>query len=297
MSLAQRLDGEVLSCDSMQVYRGMDIGTAKPPMDVREGIPHHLFDILEIHEPYDANQFVLRARQVLEGIRGRGRVPILAGGTGLYARALVYGMRMLPADRATLRQVEQQYEQPGGRDRLLAELRRASPSLGEIPLANPRRIIRAVEVLRLSGLPPWEHPRHEESEPLPGFRQFVLTPPGADCHHRWIAERTARMLRSGWLEETRGLVARGLLHTPTARQALGYDVIAQFLQHEARALDVLLEVLVAKTCQYAKRQRTWFRHQHPGAQVVPLPDASPSREVVSDVGERIVHFLANASTE
>jgi tRNA dimethylallyltransferase len=270
--LAEELDGEILSCDSMQVYRGLDVGTAKPGPDMRARCPHHFIDLLEIGEPWDASRFVEQARPLLAEIRARGRLPVLAGGTGLYARALLYDFALLPAEPGLFAQVEQELAEPEGPEQLRRELLAAARKPSDAPpdtLRNPRRLARAVEVLRLTGSPPWELAPERPTKPSLPVRQFILLPTMAILRPR-IEQRTGWMLDHGWIEEAECAIAAGLLHTPTARQALGYRDIAAYLRGEIPDRESLLQVLVGRTVQYARRQRTWFHHQHPGAELIEI---------------------------
>ena len=275
INLALHLQGEVISCDSMQVYRGLDVGTAKPSPETRTRVPHHLIDILDISERFDASSFMAHAREAEKGIRGRGHVPILAGGTGLYARAFVYGLQMLPARRSLSSQLETQFSSATGPQELRRELLNwAHADRSEVPndaLVNPRRLLRAVEVLRLTGAPPWKH--HTKSKEL-GYacRQIVILPGNGVMRQRFGA-RTKEMLENGWIEETRTLVGNGLLASPTARQALGYAEIAEFLRlGRGNSLSALCERIVSRTMKFARRQKTWFKHQHPGAKTLNIED-------------------------
>jgi tRNA dimethylallyltransferase len=281
--LAEALGGEIVSCDSMQVYQGLDIGTAKPTMAMRARCPHHFVDVLPLSEPWDAHRFVEAARPLLAAIQARGALPILAGGTGLYARALLYGFEMLPADRALFQRIEAELAAPGGNERLADELRTAVADPAKIPLdtlQNPRRLARAVEVLRLTGRPPWELAKDRPREPVVPVRQFILMPNMAVLRPR-IERRTAWMLEHGWIEEGQAALAAGLLRTPTAKQALGYREIDAYLRGELADRDALLQALVGRTVKYARRQRTWFRHQHPGAELLEI-DEPTTAEALRD---------------
>ena len=263
MELAERLSGELISCDSMQVYRGLPIGTAQPSEEERVHVPHHLVACLELAQPWNANLFVPRARQLIAEIVARHRQPIVVGGTGLYARALCYDFQLLPADAALAAQLRERSATEAG----CASLREELSAAGEVPddlMRNPRHLARAVEVLRLTGEPPWRLSRRSET-PLPGFRQFCLLP-NFDALKMRIRRRTAAMVAAGWIVECRAALQNGLAKAPTAWQALGYRDIAGYLAGQGPATEAALtEVLANRTIQYARRQLTWFRHQHPGA--------------------------------
>ena len=270
LEIAQRVGGEIVSVDSMQVYRGMDIGTAKATPEERLLVPHHLIDILDIHEPYDAFRFVEHARRAMEEIHARGRVTILVGGTGMYAKSLVYGHTMPPADRQVLAGLTREYHQTGGKEKLQAELNAASPEAARLLTPNPRRLLRAVEALRLGASVPFGPVTARAAKR--GFLQFVLLPPAGELRAS-IVGRTESMLAHGWLDEARQLAAMGLPRTPTARQALGYAEVLAFLGGSGGSLADLRQAVVQRTWQFARRQRTWFRHQHPGAFLLTLRPA------------------------
>ena len=270
--LAHDLGGEVISCDSMQIYKGLAIGTAQPGPEELAMAPHHLVNQLDIQAPWNVNLFVPAAKDLISQIQRRGRHAILAGGTGLYARALLYGFSLMPSDPAIAAALREESATPEGCRRLRAELSQA----GELPedlARNPRHLARAVEVFRLTGKAPWELQR-KNAVPAPGFRQFCILPDFTLLKER-IRLRTQKMLEAGWVEECRQALAQGLENTPTAWQALGYRDIAEFLhQGEPGGQEALQELLANRTIQYARRQLTWFRHQHPGATPIPVNDFS-----------------------
>ena len=259
LRLAERLDGEIISVDSMQVYRGMDIGTAKPSPADRGGVPHHLIDVVEVTEPFDAAQFVCLAREAVAEIQSRRRVPILCGGTGLYFKTLLEGLGPAPPADAVLRAALAATPLPD----LLRELAERDPATYQrIDRQNPRRVIRAVEVIRLSGRPfsalraDWQlSPHPSPSSPL----HYGFARSAADLHRR-IEARVDAMFRAGWVAETEQLMQRGLAQNETAMQALGYRQIVEHLRGE-RSLPETIERVKARTRQFAKRQMTWFRRQ------------------------------------
>jgi len=281
--LAQKLGREIVSCDSMQVYRGLEIGTAQPSQEELNTVPHHLIACLDIHEPYDVNRFLDRAGKVLATIRSRLPAAIIVGGTGLYARALVYGHALLPADPEVTAQIHSIWNGPEGRAILEQRLVKAAGGRHAVPpdtLLNPRRLLRACEVLAITGQLPWQlHPR--ENTPSPEYRQYCLLPDFSLLKER-IRRRTTLMLERGWLEEARNAIADGLLDTPTARQALGYRDIADYLQGNSPAKDLpaLTELLANRTIQYARRQYTWFRRQHPGAVLLNVSSADEALKAI-----------------
>jgi tRNA dimethylallyltransferase len=234
--------------------------------------PHHLVDILSITERYDTNRFLTRARPLLQRLQQQGRPAVVVGGTGLYAKALLYGFELEPSDHSLAATLAQQAQTDQGLDELEREVAALDPERAAALRTNPRHLVRAVEVLRLSGrLPQRQEPAQgQDCRPVPGSRQFVVLPPQDEFRHR-IVDRVHEMLAQGWIEETRELVRKGLMETPTARQALGYRDIAAWLDAGTPGGEgALVETLIARNLQYARRQRTWFRRQHPGAILLPL---------------------------
>ncbi len=283
--LAEGLGGEVVNCDSMLVYRGLNIGTAKPTPSELSRVPHHVIDCLDLADPCGAAAYVALATSRLAEIEGRGRIAVLAGGTGLYARSLIYGLTDLPADAALAAELQRSLARPDGLEALRAELAAHTGTPGAIPAQvwqNPRRLIRAVEVLRLTREVPWRlHPQRPPIPQLP-FDQYVLLPDMAVLKPRIMA-RTAAMLRAGWVDEARALIRHGLLDTPTARQALGYRDIAEFLAGRIPTAADLADTIDRHTLAYARRQRTWFRHQHPGAILVVIRRQTSPEELAEAI--------------
>jgi tRNA dimethylallyltransferase len=259
LSLAEKAGGEIISVDSMQVYRGLDIGTAKPAAEDRARVPHHLIDGVELTEAFDAAKFVELARRADEEIRTRGRIPIFCGGTGLYLKAYLEGLGAAPPADAKLR-AELETTPP---EELLRELQQRDPATYErIDKQNPRRVIRALEVIRLTGQPfsqqraAWSSPSTLNPHPSP---LFGLQRPAGDLHAR-INARVEEMFACGLVEETRGLLQRGLERNQTAMQAIGYRQVVEHLRGE-RSLAETIDLVKIKTRQFAKRQMTWFRRQ------------------------------------
>jgi len=263
LCLAERLGGEIISVDSMQVYRGLDLGTAKPPPAARQRVPHHLIDVVELSEAFDAAQFVRRAKAAVEDIQGRARLPILCGGTGLYFKAFLEGLGGAPAPAATLRcELE---KTPLAE--LLRELEQKDPvTFQKIDRRNPRRVVRAVEVIRLTGRPfsaqraAWA-PGAASLGPGGSPFYFGFARTTADLRAR-IDARVEEMFERGLVAETERLLERGLAANRTAMQAIGYRQAVEHLRGE-RSLAETVELVRIRTRQFAKRQLTWFRrHGH-----------------------------------
>ncbi|MGO9204151.1 MAG: tRNA (adenosine(37)-N6)-dimethylallyltransferase MiaA [Limisphaerales bacterium] len=259
VGLAERLGGEIVSVDSMQVYRGLDIGTAKPSAEQRARVPHHLIDVVEVSQPFDAARFAQLAVEAATGIRARGRVPILCGGTGLYFKALFEGLGEAPPGDAALRSALASMPLP----ELLRELAERDPlAYGRIDRQNPRRVIRAVEVIRLTGRPFSEQRAQWDGGPQTaghGCLLLGLQRAAGDLRRR-IDARVQEMFRRGLEAETQRLLQEGLGQNPTAMQALGYRQVAQYLAGQ-RSLAETVELVKVRTRQLAKRQMTWCRRQ------------------------------------
>lgn len=259
MALAEMFSGEIVSVDSMQVYRGLDIGTAKPTASERARIPHHLIDVVDLSEAFDAAAFCRLARTAVDGIQSKGRTPIFCGGTGLYFKAWMEGLGEAPPKDDTLRAALNQRALPD----LLEELKQRDPETFEvIDRNNPRRVVRALEVTLLTGKPfsaqraPWQTLPSNPS----GRSDFLyLCREPHDLAQR-IQSRVGQMFDAGWIEETRRLRDCGLASNPTAMQAIGYRQILEFLDGKMD-MPSLREEVAIKTRQYAKRQGTWFRRQ------------------------------------
>lgn len=288
LALAEQIGGEIISVDSMQVYRGLDIGTAKPTADERARIPHHLIDVVELDEPFDAARFIALARRAEMEIRARGRVPIFCGGTGLYFKAFLEGLGDAPPSDAAVRAELEATPLA----RLLEELQQRDPITHErIDRQNPRRVVRALEVIRLTGRPfsdqraAWS----SESQPVqPRALIFGLLRESADLHAR-INTRVDEMFARGLLDETRSLLEKGLEKNPTALQAIGYRQVVEHLRGECPLAETM-ELVKIKTRQFAKRQMTWFRRQLP-VEWIPIVETS-ALAVSSQIAEK-VRYSAN----
>ena len=259
--LAEQIGGEIITADSMQVYRGLDIGTAKPSAAERARVPHHLIDICDLTENFDAAQFIRLAQKAVEEIQSRGHVPIFCGGTGLYFKAYLSGLGEAPGTNSELRAELES----ASFESLLHELRERDPEAYEkIDKQNPRRVIRAVEVIRLTGKPfSAQRAEWKSDSTIHGSRfttrLYCFTRQPADLHAR-INARVDAMFARGLVDETRALLQRGLTDNQTAMQAIGYRQVVEHLRGE-RALPETIELVKIRTRQFAKRQLTWFRRQ------------------------------------
>jgi tRNA dimethylallyltransferase len=274
LRLAEILGGEIVTVDSMQVYRGMDIGTAKPSEWERQLVPHHLVDVVGLSEAFSAGAFVAQARPLIDAILSRRRLPVLCGGSGLYYKALLDGLgSSCPPDPDLRWALESTPLQS-----LIGELLAKDPeSVTRIDVRNRRRVVRAVEQVRLSGSSavgcraPWPP---KPGAPLPGF--YALTRGTDDLRER-INARVDRMMDNGLVEETRRLLAEGLAHNRTAMQAIGYRQVVEYLQG-IRSLTDTVALIKHKTWQFARRQRNWFDRQLP-ARAVEVSSGQAAAEI------------------
>jgi tRNA dimethylallyltransferase len=262
IELAQRHGGEIISVDSALVYRGLDIGSAKPDAAERAGIPHHLIDIRDPGQAYSAGEFALDARAVVDTVLARGRLPLLVGGTGLYFRALLGGLSAMPASQPEVRAVIEQEAAERGWAVLHAELAAVDPlAASRIRPSDPQRITRALEVWRISGRPISAWQVEAPLSPRPPWRvlKLVLAPTDRTLLHARIALRFERMVSLGFLDEVRDLMARPGLHADLpAMRAVGYRQALAHLKGRTSTAEFIAEGIAA-TRQLAKRQLTWLR--------------------------------------
>jgi tRNA dimethylallyltransferase len=264
MRLARDRSGEIVSCDSLQVYRGLDIGSAKPTAEERAEVVHHLLDVAAPDEAFSAAEYARLARAAVRDVAARGRLAIVAGGTGLYLRALLQGLFEGPSRDAALRRRLEGLAERFGDARLHRLLARVDPEAAARVRPRDRvRVVRALEVYRATGRPISEQQRGG-AEPLQGFRTLVVgLDPGQAALREAVLARTREMLARGLLEEVRGLLGRGFGPELRPLRAIGYRQAAAVVRGEA-AVEGLETAIVAETLRFAKRQRTWFRHQQPG---------------------------------
>ena len=270
MQLAELLPVEIVSVDSAQVYRGMDVGTAKPSAADRTRVPHHLIDLVDPAEPYCAARFVRDARTAIAAIRNRGRLPLMVGGTMLYAKALREGLAELPpADPEVRARLAQQGEERGW-PALHARLREIDPRTAErLNPGDRQRIQRALEIYELTGEPMSELLQTAQTDPTPLLTIAWMPSDRAELHRR-IETRFDSMLAAGFLDEVRGLRARGDLHPelPSVR-SVGYRQAWDHL-NGATSFDEFRAAAIAASRQLAKRQITWLRSMRDAVVIDPL---------------------------
>ena len=259
VELAKELNGEVISCDSMQIYRGMDIGTAKPSREEMQGIPHHMLDVCDPTEDFSVSRYCDLATPILEGILSRGKTAIIAGGTGLYMDSLMKGNDFAPIPATGHREKLEARAQAEGIEPLLRELRAVDPEAAERSQGNLRRIVRALEVYGETGRTITEHNRQTQAVP-PRYSPLWL---GLDFTerselYRRIDLRVELMLDMGLLEEIRSLLSSGIPEKATAMQAIGYKEFVDALAGRS-TIDAAVAQVQQASRRYAKRQLTWFR--------------------------------------
>ena len=255
IKLARALGGEIVNADSMQLYQGMDIGTAKEPKAARQGVPHHLLDIWPVTQTANVADYAKLARTAIDEIMGRGRVPILVGGSGLYVRSALDDLDFPGTDVGTRARLEDELARLGP-DVLHARLATLDPAAAAAILpGNGRRIVRALEVIEISGRPfTATMPAYQQNRPAV---QIGLTLPRPELDQR-IAARVDRMWQAGLEAEVRSLVEMGLRQGRTASRALGYQQLLRYLDGEWTLDQARLETIKA-TRRFARRQESWFR--------------------------------------
>ncbi len=259
MCLAEILNAEIISLDSMAVYRGMDIGTAKPTWEQRQRVPHHLIDIVDPTECFSVSQYVKMAHEAVQEISARGKVALFVGGTPLYLRTLIRGMFLGPeADWEFRKQVEEDVAQFGA-ESLRERLRQVDPVLAHKLLpGDMRRTIRALEVARITGKPLSHWQSHfERPQPQDACRVFVLGWERPVIHQR-VNERVERMYEQGLIDEVKQLLDRYRDLGRTASQAVGYRETMEFLDGK-QSLEETIRLVQAHTRQFVRRQEIWFR--------------------------------------
>ena len=288
VELAKRYGGEVVSADSMQIYRRMDIGTAKPTADEMQGIAHHMLDVADPGEDFSAARYVDMASRCVEDILARGALPILAGGTGLYLDSLLSGRTFAAFDPSSpLRgQLEERYAREGG-PALLEELARSDPeAAARLHPNDAKRIVRALEVWLTTGKTITQHDRETRALP-PRYDALTLFLDFERREDMWdrIDRRVDRMMEAGLAGEVRALLDSGVPRRCTAMQAIGYKEMVPVVSGDMAAEDAAAQIKL-RSRQYAKRQRTWFRRDERAKPLIwgPVPD-------LAEVLQRSTDFL------
>lgn len=288
VELARERNGEVISCDSMQVYRRMDIGTAKPTREEMGGIPHHMIDVADPEEDFSVSRYCDMATPIVEDILARGKTAIIAGGTGLYMDSLIRGNDFAPIPATGYRQRLEHQLQEDGLDGLCVLLQRIDPEALERSQRNPRRIIRALEVYYETGETITAHNLRTQAIP-PKFSPLWL---GLDFENRQtlysrIDQRVTRMLRQGLAEEIRALLDSGVPESCTAMQAIGYKEFLSAMAGEI-SMEEAADQVRQSSRRYAKRQLTWFR-RNPGMHWLIRKDGEPAEEILETARQIITN--------
>jgi tRNA dimethylallyltransferase len=275
LGLAKRFPVEVISADAMMVYRGMDIGTAKPTTQEQKAVPHHLLDVVNPDEPFNVADYVQLAEQAIKEVLEKKKIPLVVGGTGFYIRALSDGLPTTPeADEKVQAELYKRLEQEG-LETLLRELEAFSPTDAKRTERNPRRVIRALEIIQRTGKAPNDFPM---TKPAFEYDKVILAPTVEQLRPR-IEARTEAMFKAGLVDEVIRLF-RQYPTLATAKQAIGYKEVVDYLAGQITLGQAKASVTLATT-QYAKRQRTWFRKE----------SGKVYEQLASDVGEDVMVWL------
>lgn len=288
VALAQALNGEVVSCDSMQVYKFMDIGTAKPTLDEMGGVPHHMIDVADPREDYSVSRYCKDAAPIVEDIVSRGKVAIIAGGTGLYMDSLIRGNDFAPFPSTGVRERLERQADAEGLEAMRSWLRSIDPE-AEARIQDRKRLLRALEVYLETGETITEHNRRTQALP-PRFTPLWL---GLDFENRQslysrIDLRVTHMLEAGLLQEIRSLLQSGVPDTATAMQAIGYKEFVSALEGHG-TVEAAADSVRQSSRRYAKRQLTWFR-RNPAVHWLIREDETSGEEIFRSARQIIQEF-------
>ena len=289
--LAKHFCGDIVSCDSMQLYRGMDIGTAKPNAAEQKAVKHHMIDVLDIKDTFSVAEYVKAAELCISNIYSKGRLPFFCGGTGLYVDAVVnsteFGaIESLPEYRDELKA----FVADNGAQKLHELLKESDPEAAEkIDYRNVKRVIRALEVYKSSGVPISEWQRRSKLLP-PKYDSLVILLEYEDRQTLYsrINNRVDSMMESGLLNEVKLLKEKGLFETPTAGQAIGYKEFIPYFNGEA-SIDECVENLKSESRRYAKRQMTWFRRNGSAKRII--ADGKSEEEIFTEARDLCEEFF------
>ena len=288
VALAQALNGEVVSCDSMQVYKFMDIGTAKPTLAEMQGIPHHMIDVADPREDYSVSRYCKDAAPIVEDIVSRGKTAIIAGGTGLYMDSLIRGNDFAPFPSTGVRERLERQADAEGLEAMRSWLRSIDPE-AEARIQDRKRLLRALEVYLETGETITEHNRRTQALP-PRFTPLWL---GLDFENRQslyhrIDQRVTHMLEAGLLQEIRSLLQSGVPDTATAMQAIGYKEFVSALNGHG-TVEAAADSVRQSSRRYAKRQLTWFR-RNPAVHWLIREDETSGEEIFRSARQIIQEF-------
>ena len=288
--LAKEMDGEIVSCDSMQVYKDMDIGTAKPTPEEQQGIPHHMLSVAEPWEDFSVSRYCAMADPIVEDILRRGKSPIIVGGTGLYMDALIRGNAFAPCPSTGRREELEALAASQGIEAVIERLQKVDPeSAARLHPSDQKRIIRAMEVYLETGMTITEHNRKTQEIP-PKYHpiRFALTDRQRQTLYDRIDRRVDAMVEAGLIEEIQGLLARGIPEKCTAMQAIGYKEFVAAL-HGACSLEEAAGQVKQSSRRYAKRQLTWFRRNPENIWLI-REDGQTSMEILDSARQYLRDF-------
>ena len=290
IQLAKELGGEIVSCDSMQVYKDMDIGTAKPTPEEQQGIPHHMLSVAEPWEDFSVSRYCAMADPIVEDILRRGKSPIIVGGTGLYMVALIRGNAFAPCPSTGRREELEALAASQGIEAVIEKLQKADPeSAARLHPSDQKRIIRAMEVYLETGMTITEHNRKTQEIP-PKYHpiRFALADRQRQTLYDRIDRRVDTMVEAGLIEEIQGLLARGIPEKCTAMQAIGYKEFVAAL-HGACSLEEAAGQVKQSSRRYAKRQLTWFRRNPENIWLI-REDGQTSMEILDSARQYLRDF-------
>ena len=289
VELAKEYHGEVISCDSMQIYKRMDIGTAKPTVEEMQGIPHHMIDIIEPTEDFSVSRYCQMASPILEDVLARGKTAVLCGGTGLYVDALIKGNDFAPTPATGCRERLEERARTEGMEALTQELRAVDPESVERSQGNPRRILRALEVYLETGETITAHNKRTQAIPPKYTAQWLAVDyvNRQDLYDR-IDLRVERMVRGGLLEEIRSLLDSSIPEKATAMQAIGYKEFVDVLAGRCSVEEAIAQVQQSSR-RYAKRQITWFK-RNPEVQWLRRDESTGPEEILFQARQRLKNF-------
>ena len=290
VALAKELSGEVVSCDSMQIYRRMDIGTAKPTKDEMQGIPHHMLDVADPEEDFSVSRYCAMAEPIVADILRRGKTAIIAGGTGLYMDSLIRGNAFAPFPSTGVREALEAQADDLGMETMLARLQAIDPeAASRLHRKDRKRILRALEVYLETGQTITEHNRRTQAVP-PRFHPLWLGldfEDRADLYAR-IDRRVGLMLEQGLMEEIQGLLASGIPPRATAMQAIGYKEFVDALEGRC-TLEQAADQVRQSSRRYAKRQLTWFRRNKKIHWLIRTPGQS-GQEILASARQLLLEY-------
>ena len=291
IELAKKFNGEVISCDSMQIYRKMDIGTAKPTSDERSGIKHYLIDICDIKDTFSVNDYQKLANNKIQEISKMSKLPIVVGGTGLYVDSLLNNTEFAEHNSSEKTREELNFQlEKFGKEYLFNKLLEVDPITAEkLHLNDTKRIIRALECYILTGIPKSEHDKNSHKREVP-FNPLIigLNYTDRDILYERINKRVDILIENGLICEIKSLINEGLKETQTASQAIGYKEFYDYVDGKEE-IDIAIERLKQETRRYAKRQLTWFRRNKDIKWINVDTDADCNFEKLTQIAEGIIN--------